>query len=298
MEVEPDESRAAAFFDLDKTIIAKSSTLAFGGPFYRGGLINRRAVVRSAYAQAKFALSGIDERQMEKMRAYLTQLCAGWNVEQIRSIVTETLHLIVDPLIYAEAVELIRRHQADGLDVVVVSSSGSEVVDPIAAMIGANASIATRMVEREGRYTGEIEFYAYGQNKATAIRALALSKGYDLARCFAYSDSVTDLPMLEIVGNPVVVNPDRALQRQALARNWPVLTFSNGVQLRRRISLLQVKPVARLARAVVVTSMLAVISAVIRRCHHAGNPMVSAVIHSWPRAVDLRTALAKRPRWV
>ncbi len=296
--MKPYDSRAAAFFDLDKTIIAKSSTLAFGRPFYRGGLINRRAVVRSAYAQAKFALSGIDERQMEKMRVYLTQLCAGWNVEQIRGIVTETLHLIVDPLIYAEAVQIIRRHQADGLDVVVVSSSGSEVVDPIAAMVGADTSIATRMVEHEGRYTGEIEFYAYGHNKATAIRALAVSKGYDLARCYAYSDSITDLPMLEMVGNPVVVNPDRALQRQALARNWPVLTFTNSVQVRRRLGLLHVKPVARLARAVVVTSMLAVLSAVIRRCLRAGNPFASAASNEWQRVADFRSALAKRPRWV
>lgn len=275
--------RAAAFFDLDKTIIAKSSTLAFGRPFYRGGLINRRAVVRSVYAQAKFALSGIDERQMERMRAYLTTLCAGWNVEQIRAIVSETLHIIVDPLVFAEAVDLIGRHQADGLDVVVVSSSGSEVVAPIAAMLGADASIATQMEERDGRYTGAIEFYAYGPHKATAIRTLAARKGYDLNRCFAYSDSVTDLPMLEVVGHPFAVNPDRALHKEAVARGWPILTFSNKVPVRERISLLRQRPLERFAAAVMTLSAVVLASAIVRRTHE----------HH-----DFAGALAKQPRWV
>jgi HAD superfamily hydrolase (TIGR01490 family) len=228
--------RSAAFFDLDKTIIAKSSTLAFGRPFYQGGLINRRAVVRSAYAQFVFALSGADEDQMKRMRQYLTGMCTGWDVQQIRDIVTETLHEIIDPIVYNEAVDLITEHKAHGRDVVVVSSSGSEVVGPIAEMVGADASIATRMVEVDGRYTGEIEYYAFGSHKADAIRQLAERAGYDLSTCYAYSDSSTDLPMLEAVGHPVAVNPDRALRREALTRGWPVLAFSNAVPLRERIS--------------------------------------------------------------
>lgn len=230
-----DVRKAAAFFDLDKTIIAKSSTLAFGRPFYQGGLINRRAVVRGAYAQFVFAMSGIDEEQMDRMRKYLTAMCTGWDVRQIREIVTETLHEIIEPLVYVEAVELIEAHKAAGLDVVVVSSSGSEVVAPIASMVGADSSIATRMVAAGGRYTGEIEFYAYGPHKASAIRRLAEANGYELAHCYAYSDSITDLPMLEAVGHPVVVNPDKSLRREALARGWPVLTFTNGISLRTRI---------------------------------------------------------------
>ncbi len=226
----------AAFFDLDKTIIAKSSVLAFGKPFYQGGLINRRAVLRSAYAQFVFALAGADEDQIERMRAYLTSMCAGWDVAQVREIVSETLHEIIDPIVYDEAVELIGLHKAAGRDVVIVSSSGEEVVGPIGAMLGADHVVATQMVVADGKYTGEIGLYAYAAEKAVAIIDLAHERGYDLAECYAYSDSVTDLPMLEAVGHPFAVNPDRALRKVAAERDWPTLVFSNAVPLRERIS--------------------------------------------------------------
>jgi len=225
----------AAFFDLDKTVIAKSSTLAFSRPFFDSGLINRRGVLKSAYAQFVFAFSGADADQVERMRAHLTSLCAGWDVRQVRSIVEETLHDIVDPLVYAEATQLIAEHRDAGHDVVVISAAGEEIVTPIAQMLGATYSVGTRMVSVDGRYTGEIDFYCYGENKATAIKQLAAERGYELDACHAYSDSITDLPMLEAVGQPNVVNPDRALRAIATERSWPTLTFSKPVSLRSRI---------------------------------------------------------------
>ena len=227
--------RTAAFFDLDKTVIAKSSTLAFSKSFYQGGLINRRAVLRTAYAQFVYMLGGADHDQMERMREYLSALCRGWNAQQVREIVAETLHDLIAPLIYDEAASLIEEHHAAGRDVVIVSTSGAEVVEPIGAMIGADHVVATRMVVEDGRYTGEVEYYAYGRTKAEAIAALAESEGYDLKRCYAYSDSVTDVPMLESVGHPFAVNPDRALRREAVNRGWPVLTFTRPVRLRSRL---------------------------------------------------------------
>jgi HAD superfamily hydrolase (TIGR01490 family) len=227
-------SRAAAFFDLDKTVIAKASTLAFSRPFYAGGLINRRSVLRSAYAQLMFGLQGVDHEQMERMRAYLSALCAGWDVQTVKDIVAESLHSIVEPLVYAEAVALIAEHQLAGRDVVIVSSSGSEVVGPIGAMLGADHTVGTRMVERDGRYTGEIDFYAYGSGKALVLEELAAEHGYDLAACWAYSDSETDIPMLSVVGHPTAVNPDRPLRRLAEQRGWPVLEFTRPVALHPR----------------------------------------------------------------
>ena len=233
----PDAQHAhtAAFFDLDKTIIAKSSTLAFSKPFFDQGLLNRRGVLKSSYAQFIYLLSGADHDQMDRMRAHMTNMCTGWDVAQVKSIVNETLHDIVTPLVFAEAADLIAAHKLCGRDVVLVSASGEEIVAPIARALGATHAMATRMVVEDGKYTGEIAFYCYGEGKVQAIRELAAREGYPLEHCYAYSDSITDLPMLEAVGHPSVVNPDRSLRRKAPERGGPVLIFSRPVSLRDRI---------------------------------------------------------------
>ncbi len=232
----------AAFFDLDKTIIAKSSTLAFSKPFQAGGLITRRAVLRSAYAQFVYLVGGADHDQMEKMRQFMSQLCAGWDVATVREIVAETLHHIVDPIVYDEAVSLIEEHKLAGRDVVVVSASGTEVVGPIAEMLGADRVVATQLEVVDGRYTGRIEYYAYAEEKARAVRDLAAELGYDLAASYAYSDSVTDVPMLEAVGHAFAVNPDKELRKAAAAHDWPVLVFVKPVALRARVPFPPARP--------------------------------------------------------
>lgn len=225
----------AAFFDLDKTIIAKSSALAFSREFQAGGLITRRAMLRSAYAQFVFFIGGADHDQMDKMRQFMSQLVVGWDVATVREIVTDTLLTTMEPLVYDEAVSLIEEHRLAGHDIVIVSASGSEVVEPIGQMLGADRVIATRLEIVDGCYTGEIEYYAYAEEKARAMRELAEQVGYDLAECSAYSDSITDVHMLEVVGHPYVVNPDKELRRIAVEREWPVLTFTRPVRLRPRL---------------------------------------------------------------
>jgi len=228
-------TRSAAFFDLDKTIIARSSSLAFSRPFYTSGLINRRTVLRSGYAQFVYLAGGADHDQMERMRQYLQSMVTGWPVAQVREVVAETLHELIDPIVYDEAVTLIEEHREAGRDIVIVSSSGAEVVEPIGQMLGADRVVATQMVIEDGKYTGEIEYYAYGPTKADAMRELAERHGYDLTASYAYSDSQTDLPMLEAVGHPTVVNPDKELARVAAEREWPVLRFNRPVAMRRRL---------------------------------------------------------------
>lgn len=227
----------AAFFDLDKTIIAMSSALAFSKPFQAGGLINRRAMLRSTYAQFVFLVGGADHDQMEKMRRFMSQMCEGWDVATVREIVADTLHNIVDPIVYDEAVSLIEEHHAAGRDVVIVSTSGAEVVGPIGEMLGADRVVATRLEIVDGRYSGEIEYYAYAEEKARAIEQLAEEIGYDLENSYAYSDSVTDVAMLATVGHAFAVNPDKDLRKVALERDWPILVFTRPVGLRSRVSL-------------------------------------------------------------
>jgi HAD superfamily hydrolase (TIGR01490 family) len=240
--------RSAAFFDLDKTVIAKSSALAFGRPFYRDGLITRRDVVKAAYAQLMFRRGGADEQMMARVRDYVAELCKGWQVDQVRQIVAETLHELINPYVYAEATALIEEHQVAGRDVVLVSTSGDEMVRPIGEQLGVSDVIATRMRVEDGCYTGEVDFYAAGPNKVTAVHELAAERGYDLAESYAYSDSATDIPLLEAVGHPTAVNPDRTLRRVALERNWPVLEFRNPIPLGRR---LREKPAVPIAAAAV-----------------------------------------------
>jgi HAD superfamily hydrolase (TIGR01490 family) len=235
--------RTAAFFDLDKTIIAKSSVLAFGKPFYREGLLSKRAIVRSAYAQVVYMLVGADEKKMEQVRVAMLQMISGWNRDHVATIVREALDEIVTPIIYAEALDLIDVHHAAGRTVVIVSSSPEEVVRPLGDFLGVDDVIATRTaVDADGNYTGELQFYGYGPHKADAMRELAARDGIDLAESYAYSDSITDEPMLRTVGHPVAVNPDRDLARVARAEGWRIEHFEHPVRLRDRMPMPAVGP--------------------------------------------------------
>jgi HAD superfamily hydrolase (TIGR01490 family) len=224
---------AAAFFDLDKTVIAKASTLAFGRSLYRAGLISRRTVLRAAYAQAIYLHLGASEERLAKLRESALKLTRGWERDRVRAVVQETLHEVVRPIVYAEALRLITEHREAGRPVVIVSASPEEIVEPLRQEFGADDIIATRpVVDADGRYTGEMGFYAYGTFKVEAMQAYAAERGIDLAQSYAYSDSYTDAPMLEAVGHPVAVNPDRVLLRMAREHDWPVLEFQKPVRVR------------------------------------------------------------------
>ena len=228
----------AAFFDLDKTVIAKASMVAFGPPLYRAGMISRWLVARALWSQFVFQRMGADEERMRKFRESALRITRGWDQARISAIVRDTLTEVIDPIVYDEALDLIREHQSAGRRVYIISASPEEIVAPLALYLGVDEAIASRAkLDDEGRYTGEVEFYSYGPFKAEAILDAARLHDIDLAASYAYSDSATDLPMLEIVGHPVVVNPDRELARIARAREWEVRQFRNGVPLRDRVSM-------------------------------------------------------------
>ncbi|MCU0269145.1 MAG: HAD-IB family hydrolase [Acidimicrobiales bacterium] len=225
----------AAFFDLDKTVIAKASMVAFGKPLYDAGMINRWLVLRAVWSQFVFHNLGADERRMAKFRKSALRVTRGWEQARISQLVRETLIDVIEPIVYDEALALIRDHRAAGRRVYLVSASPEEIVAPLARYLGVDEAIASRAcLDDEGRYTGEVEFYSYGPFKADAIREQAEIHGIDLEASFAYSDSITDLPMLETVGHPVVVNPDRDLARVARERSWEVRRFQQAVPLRDR----------------------------------------------------------------
>lgn len=224
-------NRAVAFFDLDKTIIATSSAFAYGKEFLNSGLITPVEALQMSMAKATYMFSGHSSEQMDSTRDQLAAMVTGWEVEQVKEIAQQTMEVVVAPTIYAEARDLIKDHQLKGHDVVIISASARELVEPIARELGISTVVATELASKDGKYTGEVTFYCKGAAKAQAIEDLAQQRGYNLDRSYAYSDSATDIPMLEAVAHPVVINPDRALRRIATERGWECRIFKNPVPL-------------------------------------------------------------------
>jgi len=244
----------AAFFDLDKTVIAKASIAAFGRPFRRGGLISRRTVARAVVGQLVYLQFGASEQKLERIRESLLMLTKGWERDRVAQIVRETLLDTIEPIIYQEALDLMEHHRLAGDLVYLVSAAPEEIVLPLADLLGVDGAVASAAeVDSGGRYTGRMAFYAYGPAKAAAVRRLAESERIDLALSTAYSDSATDAPMLEAVGHPVAVNPDRALARIARERGWEIKEFTNPVRVRDRTAV----------RTSVLTTALAVATATV-----------------------------------
>lgn len=221
----------AAFFDLDKTVIAKSSLVALGPEFHARGLLHRRTLVWAVISQMFFLRFGANEEKLSKIRESVLKVTKGWDRTEVRELVAETINEVIEPLIYAEALELIEHHREQGDEVWLVSMAPEEIVDPFAELLGINGAIASRAtIDENGKFTGAMDFFAQGENKAVAIRELAAKRGIDLAESFAYSDSETDIPMLQTVGHAYAVNPDRALTRMAHEKEWPILSFTHPVR--------------------------------------------------------------------
>ncbi|WP_167145487.1 HAD family hydrolase [Actinomyces sp. ZJ308] len=233
--IEPTGHRAAAYFDLDKTILATSSTWALGTPMRRSGLISSRALAHGLVAQLPYLLVGAGTRQSTSLMEHLALISAGISRRDLVEVVESALTTAIEPAVYAEALDLIEAHRRAGHDVVVVSASITEMVAPIAELVGADRAVATRMeVGEDGLFTGRISRSMLHSEKVVALHEDAVAHGIDPARCWAYSDSISDEPMLSAVGHPVAVNPDRELRRLAQERDWPVRDFARPVRLRPR----------------------------------------------------------------
>lgn len=225
----------AAFFDLDKTVIAKSSMVALGPELHARGLLQRRTMYRAALGHLIFQRFGADEVRMHKIRQSVLKVTKGWDRDAVRQLVDETINEVIEPLIYQEALDLIDHHRELGHEVWVVSSAPEEIVQPFADLLGLDGAIASRAhVDDEGRFTGEMHFFNQGENKAIAMRELAAARGIDLTESYAYSDSETDAPMLHAVGHAYAVNPDRQLAKLAQENHWPQLSFTHAVTAKSR----------------------------------------------------------------
>jgi HAD superfamily hydrolase (TIGR01490 family) len=225
---------AAAFFDLDRTLISRSSSLALAGPFRERGLIGRGKLLQARVAQLVFVRFGAGQSRVGQTADSAMALLRGLPVTLMREIAAEAWEPVFEPLVYREALELAEEHAARGERVYIASAALEEVVEEISSRLGFDGIVASRAEVRDGLYTGKLERRLYGRAKADAVAELAAEAGLDLAASTAYSDSSSDVPFLEAVGHPVAVNPDRELRRLATGRGWPVRRFTHRVAARAR----------------------------------------------------------------
>jgi HAD superfamily hydrolase (TIGR01490 family) len=212
---------AAAFFDLDRTLLRRSSALALAPTFRARGLISRRQMARAAAWQLMFMLRGASAETVKRAAEGGLLVLRGYSPKEMQALVVDSLERVLKPLVYAESLVLGELHRRRGEPVYIVSATLQEIVQVIADDLGFDGALGTIVEVEDGKYTGRATRSLHAENKARCIREL----GHDLDASTAYSDSHTDLPFLEAVGHPVVVNPDRKLRRIAVQRGWPVLEF-------------------------------------------------------------------------
>ena len=212
---------AAAFFDLDRTLLRRSSALALAPTFRAAGLISRRQLAKAAAWQVLFVLRGASHDAVKRASEDALGVLRGFRPEELQELVAGSMERVLRPLVYAQSLDLVERHRRRGEPVYIVSASLQEIVQAIADDLGFDGALGTVCEVRDGVYTGRAVRALHAENKARCIQEL----DYDLDESTAYSDSHTDLPFLEAVGHPIAVNPDRALRRIAGARGWPVLEF-------------------------------------------------------------------------
>jgi HAD superfamily hydrolase (TIGR01490 family) len=224
----PAAQQGAAFFDLDKTVIARSAMVAFGPALLRVGMITRRRAVQAAWRNLVFGALPATPARIERYRRSGQRIITGWRASRVEEIVADALEEAIGPIVFAEALEEVDRHRREGRPSVLASAGPIEIVEQVAHLLGfdhALASVAT--IDADGRYTGEATAWLHGVGKAEAVRAFAQEHGFDLSASWAYSDARSDLPFLALVGNPVAVNPERPLARAAAERGWPAVRWTH-----------------------------------------------------------------------
>jgi HAD superfamily hydrolase (TIGR01490 family) len=236
---------AAAFFDLDKTLMAGSSGMQFARVAARHGVVGRRQLASWAFEHLRYRLRGTtDERTGEVLRA-ARELISGVSAREIERMTPEVMAAIL-PRVYPQMLDEVYAHQDAGRATFIVSAAGNGVVELLARVLGMDGGIGTAYeVDEAGAFTGRFDGpFVYGPGKVEAMKSFAEDHEIDLGSSYAYSDSLSDLPMLEAVGHPVAVNPDPALAEIARRESWQTMRFE---RLGRRLVALAVTLLATVA---------------------------------------------------
>jgi HAD superfamily hydrolase (TIGR01490 family) len=227
--------RAAAFFDLDKTLMAGSSGMHFARVASRHGIVSRRQLARWGRDHLRYRLRGATDEETEEVLRVARELITDVPAVEIDRMGAEVMASIL-PRVYPQMLDELYAHQDAGRATFIVSAAGNELVSALARVLGADAGIGTRYeVDGEGRFTGRLDGpFVYGDGKVAAMNEIAERHGIDMGASYAYSDSASDLPMLRAVGHPVAVNPDAELEAVAAENGWDVMRFE---KLGRRLAI-------------------------------------------------------------
>lgn len=216
---------SAAFFDLDRTLMAGASAYHFARAAYRAGMISRRQIASDAYQHLRFRLRGSTDELADTLRDRILSSIEGRSVAQLARLAPEIMAGLL-PRIYPQMLEVVRWHQDNGRPTYIATAAWQEATDLLSLILAMEGGIATRAEIVDGVYTGKLAGpFTYGEGKAQAVREFAAQNEIDLSASYAYSDSISDLPLLQAVGHPVVVNPDAELRAIAREHGWEVMRF-------------------------------------------------------------------------
>jgi HAD superfamily hydrolase (TIGR01490 family) len=230
--VPAEHGRGAAFFDLDRTLMAGSSWLYWARAARGAGLLTRRRIARYGWENLKFRLRGSTDQATDRVRREVGEMISGQRVIDLQRLAPRVLAGVL-PRLYPQMLDVAHAHQDAGRPVYICTAASQEMAEMLAHVLSFDGALGARSEVVDGRYTGRPAGpFTYREGKAVAMRELADAQGIDLAASYAYSDSESDLPMLRIVGHPVVVNPDAELRRVAREEDWEVMRFE---QLGRRL---------------------------------------------------------------
>ena len=227
------EEKGAAFFDLDRTLMAGSSAFQFGRAAYRAGLVSRRRLASDAWENVRFRLRGSTDAGADALRERIGQMLEGIRVRELQRLAPDVLAGVL-PRLYPQMLAIAYGHQDAGRPIFICTAASQEMAELMAIVLTFDGAVGSVSEVVDGHYTGRAGGpFTYREGKAEAIRDLARREGIDLAESWAYSDSESDLPMLRLVGHPIAVNPDAELGRVARLEGWEVLRFERlGRRLR------------------------------------------------------------------
>jgi HAD superfamily hydrolase (TIGR01490 family) len=219
-------ANGAAFFDLDKTLMAGSSGMVFARVANQRGFVPRRQLAKWGWDHLRYRLRGSSDEQTSAVIDVAKKVFAEIPERDVERMAPAVLAGIL-PRIYPQMLDEVHRHQDEGRATFIVSAAGNDLVKALAAVLGMEGGIGTAWaIGTDGKFTGEMAGpFVYGEGKVEAMQRFAGKHDIDMEASFAYSDSASDLPMLRSVGNAVVVNPDADLLEIARREGWRVMRF-------------------------------------------------------------------------